>query len=131
MLRIDKDIQVSRSEFDWKEKYFPEPGMLGTQYVGSDRYVIVCISVDSPKRITAKRVYSIDENNVKDNPNIRVDAKGVMWAKDLSKLELSKEEKWSLRTNKFGNQSWHEMGSSRKSSSIHWGIADPYRDPDF
>lgn len=132
MLHLNKDITTSKPVFDWKKTYMPKPGMLGTEYVGSDRYAVVCVSVDSPKRITVKRVWELDENNVKEHPNIDIDGEGVMWAIDIDKFRMSEDgKKWSLRTNKRGKESWHEMGSSRRSSSIHWGIADPYRDPSF
>ena len=132
MLHLNKDITTSKPVFDWKKTYMPKPGMLGTEYVGSDRYAVVCVSVDSPKRITVKRVWELDENNVKEHPNIEIDGEGVMWAIDIDKFKMSEDgKKWSLRTNKRGKESWHEMGSSSRSSSIHWGIADPYRDPDF
>lgn len=132
MLHLNKDITTSKPVFDWKKTYMPKPGMLGTEYVGSDRYAVVCVSVDSPKRITVKRVWELDENNIKEHPNIDIDDEGVMWAIDIDKFRMSEDgKKWSLRTNKRGKESWHEMGSSSRSSSIHWGIADPYRDPDF
>ena len=132
MLHLNKDITTSKPVFDWKKTYMPKPGMLGTEYVGSDRYAVVCVSVDSPKRITVKRVWELDDNNVKEHPNIEIDGEGVMWAIDIDKFKMSEDgKKWSLRTNKRGKESWHEMGSSSRSSSIHWGIADPYRDPDF
>lgn len=132
MLKLDKNIVVNEIEppkFDWKKTYFPKPGMLGTEYVGSDRYAVICISVDSPKRITIAPVHELDEDNVKDNPKITIDDEGVWWGK----FNINKEdyEKWSLRTDKRGNQGWREMGSGKHSASIHWGIADPYRDPSF
>lgn len=132
MLHLNKDITTSKPVFDWKKTYMPKPGMLGTEYVGSDRYAVVCVSVDSPKRITVKRVWELDENNIKEHPNIDIDDEGVMLAIDIDKFRMSEDgKKWSLRTNKRGKESWHEMGSSSRSSSIHWGIAYPYRDPDF
>lgn len=132
MLHLNKDITTSKPVFDWNKTYMPKPQMLGTEYVGSDRYAVVCVSVDSPKRITVKRVWELDENNVKEHPNIDIDDEGVMWAIDINKFNMSEDgKKWSLRTNKRGKESWHEMGSSSRSSSIHWGIADPYRDPNF
>ncbi|MBQ3415350.1 MAG: hypothetical protein IJH39_08420 [Clostridia bacterium] len=132
MLHLNKDITTSKPVFDWNKTYMPKPRMLGTEYVGSDRYAVVCVSVDSPKRITVKRVWELDENNVKEHPNIDIDDEGVMWAIDINKFNMSEDgKKWSLRTNKRGKESWHEMGSSSRSSSIHWGIADPYRDPNF
>ena len=133
MLRINKNSKLSSNnsikEFDWNKEYFPTPGMLGTEYVGSDRYAVVCLSVDSPKRITIARLWDLDEYNVKNNPRINIDDEGVMYLIDLN-TKIRTGEKWSLRTNKNGYQSWKKMNSSY-STSIHWGIADPYRDPSF
>lgn len=108
----------------------PQPGMLGTEYVGSDRYAVICVSVDSPKRITVSKAWDIDENNIKNHPNIEIDDEGIMWIKDMSKQRTYNTSKWSLRTNKKGRQYWKEMNKDY-SSTIHWGSANPYRDPDF
>lgn len=135
MLKLDKNIVVHDIEpaaFDWKKTYRPEPGMLGTEYVGSDRYAVVCISIDSPKRITVGSLSNIDENtDIKNYHNIEIDEEGVMRLKNLVAEKVYNTSKWSLRTDKKGNQGWREMGSSQRSASIHWGIADPYRDPSF
>lgn len=135
MLKLDKNIVVNEIEppkFDWKKTYFPKPGMLGTEYVGSDRYAVVCISVDSPKRITVGKLSNVDENTDIDNyPNIEIDDEGVMRLINLNAEQTYTTSRWSLRTDKRGNQGWREMGSGKHSASIHWGIADPYRDPSF
>ena len=102
----------------------PKPGMMGTEFVGSDRYGVVCVSVDSPKRVTVCKLWGLEEGCEKTNPNIKIDEDGVMWwfgprdEEDLSK--------WSLR--KGGR--WKEMNKDY-SGAIHFGICDPYRDPDF
>lgn len=138
MLRIDKNSKwVEPKKFDYDKFYMPTPGMLGTEYVGSDRYAVICISVDSPKRISLVRWYDCPEDSVdiKNHAKVTFDKDGCMFYNieniDLTHHSFSKIEKWSLRTNKNGKQSWHEMGSSGKSSSIHWGIASQYRDLDF
>lgn len=128
MLRLNKDTKTPKLEFDWKEVYMPQPGMLGTESVGSDSYSVVCVSVDSPKRVTVIRLWGLDENVIEDNPDIDIDDEGVRWMdkKNWKKYSPSKEEKWSLRK----NGRWYQMNSSH-SSNIHWGIANPYRDPSF
>ena len=135
MLRLNKDIVVNdikRVPFNRNKTYFPEAGMLGTEYVGSDRYAVVCISVDSPKRITVGKLSNVDENTDIDNyPNIEIDDEGVMRLININAERIYTTSRWSLRTDKRGNQGWREMGSGKHSASIHWGIADPYRDPSF
>ena len=122
-----KDVTVQRLS---NGNPMPLPGMLGTEYVGSDRYSVVCVSVDSPKRITVAKLWDIDENNIKNHPNIEIDDEGIMWIKDLSKERTYNTSKWSLRKNKRGKEYWKEMNKDY-SSFIHWGEANPYRDPDF
>ena len=135
MLSLTSDIKLFKGEFDYNKEYYPEPGMLGTEYVGSDRYAVICISVDSPKRVTIAYFDEIsDEREAKDNPNIDIDENGVMRYLKLDefieKLYKRDLEKWSLRTKANGKQYWKEIGVT-SSSYIHWGIANPYRDPNF
>lgn len=132
MLRINKNTTMAEPpKFDREKEYMPKSGMLGTEYVGSDRYSVICISVDSPKRITLKRLWGLDENLIAGNGDIMFGEEGEMymteadWHKDV--YCAGKDEKWSLR----GNKGWRKMGESTRSSSIHWGIASPYRDPSF
>jgi len=128
----DKIEKQSRPRFNWDKQYMPEPGMLGTEYVGSDSYAMVCLSVDSPKRITVGRLSNIDENtDIENHPNIIIDDEGVMRLKDIKKEKVYSIEKWSLRTDKRGRQTWREMGKDNHSSSIHWGIAEPHRSLEF
>ena len=114
------------SNGDW----MPQVGMLGTEYSGSDRYAVVCLSVNSPKRITVGKLSNIDENTVENHPNIEIDDNGIMWLKNIADEPTYSIETWSFRTNKRGRQVWKEMGKDG-SSYIHWGKANPYRDPDF
>ena len=97
------------------------------KYCGTDRYAVMCISVESPKRIVLTRLYGLDENNIKNNPDIIFD-NSYMYIKDdkWKNYYPSKFEKWSLRK----NGKWKEM-NSLYSSTIMWGNAEPYRDPDF
>lgn len=135
MLSLTSDIKLFKGKFDYNKEYYPEPGMLGTMHVGSDRYGVICVSVDSPKRITVANFDEIsDKDEAKDNPNIDIDENGVMRYLKLEefvkKLHKNDFEKWSLRTKANGKQYWKEMGKDF-SGTIYWGIADPYRDPDF
>lgn len=137
MFKINKDTRIIR-KFDYDKEYFPKVGMLGTEYVGSDRYGVICLQVNSPKKIVIGRLFNLNEDNVKNNKDIRIDDEGVSWmdtdSKTLEKYGIHGArdmEFWSLRTNKrTGNTSWHEQGKSKRSSSIHWGIASPHIDID-
>ena len=130
MFKIHKNIKDEKVTKLPNGEWMPFPGMLGTEYVGSDRYVVVCVSVDSPKRISVAKLWDIDENNIDNHPNIEIDDEGIMWIKDMSKEKTYNTSKWSLRTNKRGNSYWKEMNTSY-SSTIYWGKAEPYRDPSF
>lgn len=130
MFKISKNIKEITIKKLSNGEPMPIPGMLGTEYVGSDRYSVVCISVDSPKRISVAKLLDLDEDNIKNNPNIEIDDDGIMWIKDMSKEKTYITSKWSLRTRKNGKQYWKEMNKDY-SSTIHWGEANPYRDPDF
>lgn len=130
MFKISKNIKSVNVERLSNGEPIPLPRMLGTEYVGSDRYVVVCVSVDSPKRISVAKLWDIDENNIDNHPNIEKDDEGIMWIKDLSKERTYNTSKWSLRKNKRGREYWKEMNKDY-SSTIYWGEANPYRDPDF
>lgn len=130
MFKISKNIKSVNVERLSNGEPMPLPGMLGTEYVGSDRYVVVCVSVDSPKRITVAKLWDIDENNIDNHPDIEKDDEGIMWIKDLSKERTYNFSRWSLRKNKRGKEYWKEMNKDY-SSYIDWGKANPYRDPDF
>ena len=104
----------------------PEPGMLGTEYVGSDRYAIVCIDVLSPKRVSVLRLYDISEDNVYTNEHVYLDNNGIMWYEGYEKLSTKNVEIYSLRK----NNKWHKA-KSNYSSPISFGYCNPYRDPSF
>lgn len=113
------DVLTRRS--DW----MPEPGMMGTEYVGSDRYAVVCVEVFSPKRISLYVLHNINEDNVEKHPDITVDDNGVMWYEPIEKIYKKDTQNYSLRKDK----SWRKMGGF--SSPVYFGTANPYRDPSF
>ena len=128
MLKINKDCKVTKAKFDWDIDYMPEPGMLGTERCGTDRYSVICVSVNTPKRITIARLFDLDEEKIKNNPDIYEDEQGVMYMNgdDWKKYTPDKLEDWSLRK----DNKWRQMNKNF-SGSIHWGIANPYQDPNF
>ena len=130
MFKITKNIKEVTVQRLSNGEPMPLPGMLGTEYVGSDRYAVVCVSVISPKRITVAKLWDIDEDNIKNHPNIEIDDENIMWIKDMKKEKTYNTQNWSLRKNKRGHEYWKEMNKDY-SSTIHWGEANPYRDPSF
>lgn len=129
MLKINKDSKVAPvGKFNDSIEYMPKSGMLGTQRVGSDRYTVICVSVDSPKRITVALLYDLDNiNDIKSNKDIWVDEEGIMYMNgDDYKKYRPEISKWSLRK----DRKWQEM-KSRYRSTIQWGIARPFQDLGF
>jgi len=113
--------QILTTKMDWT----PEVGMMGTEYVGSDRYAVVCTEILSPKRINIATLYGVDEDNIKTNEDITVDKNGVMWYEAVSSIRENDKKKYSLRKDK----SWQKSGGT--SSRVYFGVANPYRDPSF
>lgn len=127
-LNDSSKFKYSSKKFDYNKVYMPTVGMLGTEYVGSDRYAVFCFSVDSPKRVTVAMCSNIDENtDLKNYENIYIDDEGVMYLKDVYKEKCYDVKQYSLRK----NGQWKQVGEGNHTSSIHWGIASPYRDMDF
>ena len=133
---IAADSNRKPGKFDYNIEYMPEAGMLGTEYVGSDRYAVVCISVDSPKRVSLLRLGFDDEDEMMRILDIDTDSDGVQRVSDETLEEIKKSlsygdiEKWSMRRGHNGKNYWKEMNKAY-STTVHWGIAKPYRDPDF
>lgn len=44
-----------------KEVILPVVGSLGTMYVGSDSYIVVCTNVISNKKVVLRHIYSLDK----------------------------------------------------------------------
>lgn len=135
-----------------KNETTPKVGMLGTYFVGSDRYAVVVAKVFSPKKIFA---IDVDESTLS---NKRVDENGIEWLDEetVAKIlnDITPNRSWyegmpeneivevlEFDTKRFNrdntytfrkNGRWVEEGQSLwDCSSIHLGVADPYRDPDF
>ena len=131
----------------------PKVGMLGTYFVGSDRYAIAVAKV-----ITNKKIFVIDVNS-EALENKTIDNNGIEWISDeyiteyLNKYTPNEEvckrmygddykpeyleneleyfynsETYSLRK----NGRWVHIGEGLWAcGSIHLGVADPYIDPSF
>lgn len=117
----------------------PKVGMLGTYFVGSDRYAVVVCKIFSPKKIFVQ--FLRDDNITK-----RVVDGIEYWGDDAEQLMKSnqpnennpdfdwqntrfwKEGTYTLRK----NGRWIEQGRGLwECGAIHLGIADPYLDPSF
>ena len=112
----------------------PEVGMLGTKYVGSDRYAVVVTKVFSPKKIEAVTLYDYDRYyscyaKVKD---------GIEYLGPDGLKEVMENYKKTEYHNPYfiytfrKNKRWIMAGLGMwETCSIHLGIADEYRDPCF
>lgn len=142
MLKLNKNIQVDisnrtpikdinrRTELTTKRDWDPKPGMMGTEYVGSDRYAVVCVENLTPKRILLKRLHNLDEDNIYTHSSITVSDEGIMWYEDFYKIKEKECEVYSKRK----DGSWRKViktGQYGYSSPIFFGVAHPYRDPSF
>ena len=83
-------------------------GMVGTMFVGSDRYPIVVATVFSPKHI-----------KIADLPNAYL-SKFISKVHELTDYTLRKNGRWMPK----GEGMWGTC-------SVHLGHADSYLDPDF
>lgn len=123
----------------------PVAGMMGTMFVGSDRYMAVCVKVLSPKRVIVNvhgdyKVKNVDGIDYYDGDVEALYEHTVAlpsWVSELKiegeKLEEFKKKEfkkhvYSLRKNgrwmPAGRGAWH-------TGSIHWGVAEEYLDPSF
>lgn len=101
----------------------PVVGMLGTYFVGSDRYAVVVKAVNTPKKIKIKRLYDFDKNRdaYTDENNIEY------YAHDLNS-NMCDCETYTLRK----NGRWMPMGYGLwDCGAVHLGKAEPYLDPSF
>lgn len=83
-----------------KEIILPVAGMVGTLYVGSDRYTVICTSVKSNKKCSVIFAYDIDERNL--NNYITKDKDGLEYMrKDFFDIIKNSKDtiEYSLRKN--------------------------------
>lgn len=130
----------------------PKEGMLGTYYVGSDRYAIVVAKVITSKKIMILKHFVDDDvlekkvtidgieylpddvlnNLIKRSVPVRENYERYGEdAEDMFNWEIerfNKESTYTLRK----NGRWVEQGRGLwECGSVHLGIADPYLDPCF
>lgn len=124
------------------EVTLPTTGMLGTYFVGSDRYAVVCLRTFSNKRCEIVLLYGYDEIEPE---NIITTEDGTMYldekiveryaaAKVLHEMKYPGETphefiEYSLRKNGV----WYPKGNPVRPGcgGVIFGYADPYRDPSF
>ena len=119
----------------------PKPGMLGTMFVGSDRYIVICAHVLSPKNVVV--ITDCFDFGEKYNDLI-IERDGCQFvptelknkllnsaidsAIDNGIMEFMGENTYSLRK----NGKWFKKGKSCCGTGfIKWGIGENYIDPDF
>ena len=105
----------------------PTVGMLGTMYVGTDRYAVMCTKVSSPKRVKVVTLY-----NFESIPADCFEKKdGIEYMKkEYFDNNFSNDDGLPYSFRKNGR--WMPMGlSAWGTCSIHFGVADPYQDPCF
>ncbi len=120
-------IKIKQADGSEKAVILPVRGMVGTLYVGSDRYVVCCKDVISNKKVSLVNIYDIDENN-KDQYICEKD--GVEYLTDEAFNKFMRDgELYSLRK----NGTWREVGIPTRESCciVTFGHANPYLDPDF
>lgn len=131
----------------------PTPGMLGTYFVGSDRYEVVCAKVLSPKRVIVLDIHDpkkkiVDgieyydgdiEQFLKDNmPSLD---KEYARAKKYGYSKEDAEADYVFNMKRFEHDSyfslrkggrWLHKGANRFSTgAVHFGHAERYLDPSF
>lgn len=113
-----------------KEIILPVAGMVGTLYVGSDRYTVICTSVKSNKKCSVIFAYDIDERNL--NNYITKDKEGLEYArKDY--FDIIKNSKDTIEYSLRKNGVWYQVGQPMAPGccGINFGYAQPYLDPSF
>lgn len=133
-----------------KKSVTPIPGMMGTLFVGSDRYKVVCLATPTPKSVlvachgdfTEKEVDGIHfyDGNLDDLINYYVptidDIKTeygqvTEWTEEDFKKKL-KERKDDMTYTLRKNCRWIQKGCSEwGAGAIHWGHAEEYLDPSY
>lgn len=113
------------------EVVLPVSGMLGTMFVGSDRYAVVCTKVSSNKRCELVVFYDFDdidkEDLIIDEDGIEYLSEKAMYKHNL--INVFNSVKYSLRKNGL----WYESGTTTKRGccGVIFGKANPYIDPNF
>lgn len=115
-----------------REVILPVEGMMGTYYVGSDRYAVVCLKVNN-KKCELAICYNITEDNLnkyvhtEDDGGIYMDPD--VFKKFKKKLDEDEIMGYSLRKNGI----WYRIGSpmSPGCGGVAFGFCQPYMDPSF
>ena len=123
----------------------PVAGMMGTMFVGSDRYKVVCVKVLSPKRVLTawlgdfpvKTVDGLDyyDGDVNTLYSRITQVPGWANAEHMTEEDIKELIQHEIDDNTYTlrqNGRWIKKGSPAHSTgAIHWGKADEYRDPSF
>lgn len=114
-----------------KEIILPVAGMVGTMYVGSDRYTVVCTKVHSNKKCSILYKYDIDERNV--DEYVVKGNDGLEYLKEEYFNTIKNEDKEKLEYSLRKNGVWYRVGEpmSPGCCGVTFGHANPYLDPSF
>ena len=126
----------------------PSVGMLGTYYVGSDRYAVVVTAVETPRKIHLLTLYGFD-----DSDRIVTEDGTEYYAHDIDELIAKHTPKYHPEFGEAAmkvyeneikrmndvttytlrkNGRWMQKGEGLwGAGAVHLGKADPYRDPCF
>lgn len=109
----------------------PVPGSLGTMYVGTDRYMVVCNSVHSNKRCSVVVIYNINKEKdvTKGDDGYEYLKPEVMDAVLANPTSHGDMLEYSLRK----NGTWHVVGQPMMPGcrTVKFGEGDEFRDPEF
>lgn len=123
----------------------PTEGMMGTMFVGSDRYKVVCVKVLSPTRVVVAEhgnfpVKTVDNLDYYDGDVTALYERTVALPTWVNRETWEPGEFEEFKKRNFDehvfsrrrNGRWLEKGKPAHSTgAIHWGKADEYRDPSF
>ena len=119
----------------------PKPGMLGTMFVGSDRYIVICAHVLSPKKVVVitdcfdfyekYKDLIIERDGCQFIPNElrnKLRNSAIDFVIHNGIMEFMGENIYSLRK----NGKWFKKGENCWGTGfIKWGIGENYIDPEF
>lgn len=109
----------------------PVPGSVGTMFCGSDRYIVVCNTVLSNKKVGLMIVYGVDKEKdiIKGDDGYEYLCSPAYNRLLGSWKNHGQQKYYSLRKSGY----WHEVGEPKRPgcSVVTFGYGEEYTDPDF